>query len=96
LCSDVERKRLFGLEALTSRARGVDLYTAEATRRLTGARFARAHSGPGRISVVLTPPLRREERQHALSLARMLDAVFHRRLQAPLPALWGAAACTPG
>lgn len=70
--SDVERKRLFGLQALDdSRAHGLDLYTAEVTRR-TYARLlelARMVLQAGFPVVLDAAFLRRGERQAARDLA---------------------------
>lgn len=70
--SDVERKRLFGLQALDdSRAQGLDLYTPDATRR-TYARLLELARGvlQAGFTVVLDAAfLRRAERQAARDLA---------------------------
>lgn len=77
--SDVERKRLFGLPALAdSRAHGVDLYTAEATRR-TYARLLELAGIALRAGfpVVLDAAfLRRDERAAARALAASLQVAF--------------------
>lgn len=77
--SDVERKRLFGLEALArSPARGVDIYTPEATRR-TFARLADA----ARLALLAGYPvivdaafLRHAERAALRALAASLQVPF--------------------
>ncbi|MGV3569360.1 MAG: AAA family ATPase [Ramlibacter sp.] len=79
LRSDVERKRLYGLGALDdSAARGLDLYTPEATRRTYERLFTLARTAlQGGIPVILDAAfLRRAERQQALALAREMDAPF--------------------
>lgn len=91
LRSDVERKRLSGLGALDdSHARGMDLYTAEATQRTYARLFALARTAlQSGVSVILDAAfLRRAERQQALALARSLDVRFSiLACEAPLPVL---------
>lgn len=79
LRSDVERKRLFGLGALDdSRAHGLDLYTAEATRATYERLFALARAAlQAGLPVILDAAfLRRDERAAALALARSLGVPF--------------------
>lgn len=77
--SDVERKRLFGLPPLAdSRAQGLDLYTADATRR-TYARLrelAAVALAAGFPVVLDAAFLRREERAAARALAQSLQLSF--------------------
>lgn len=79
LRSDVERKRLFGLEMLEdSRARGVDLYNQEATARtyahlLQTARLALQAGYPVILDAAF---LHRAERAQAQALARELGVPF--------------------
>lgn len=91
LRSDVERKRLFGLAPLDdSHARGLDLYTPEATRRTYGRLFtlARAILRAGLPVVLDAAFLRREERAQAAALAKALDVPFAILVcEAPLPVL---------
>lgn len=66
LRSDVERKRLFGLGLTeSSRDRGIDIYTEEASERTFAelARLARAISGHGYPVVVDATFINRKERQ---------------------------------
>jgi hypothetical protein len=77
--SDVERKRLFGLTALAhSRAQGLDLYTADATRRTYDRLLALAGIAlRAGYSVVLDAAfLRRDERAAAQALADSLQLPF--------------------
>lgn len=77
--SDVERKRLFGLEMLdNSRAKGVDLYTADATQRTYERLFELARVGlqAGYPVVLDAAFLRRDERDAARDLARELKVPF--------------------
>lgn len=70
--SDVERKRLFGLAMLEdSRAHGLDLYTAEATRRTYAQLEARARAllAAGWPVILDAAYLRRDERAAARALA---------------------------
>ncbi len=79
LRSDVERKRLSGLRALDdSRALGIDLYTADATRRTYARLFelARTALRAGFPAVLDAAFLRREERVQALAVARELGVPF--------------------
>lgn len=77
--SDVERKRLFGLPALAdSRARGLELYTPQATQRtysrlLELARIALCAGFPVVLDAAF---LRREERAAARALAESLGLSF--------------------
>jgi hypothetical protein len=77
--SDVERKRLFGLEPLAASAgRGLALYTPEATRRTYARLFALAtellEAG---LPVVLDAAfLRREERRSAQAVAQRAGVPF--------------------
>lgn len=91
LRSDVERKRLYGLDALDdSHARGIDLYTPEATRRTYDRLFALARTAlQAGVSVIVDAAfLRREEREQALALARSLGVRFRiLACEAPLPVL---------
>lgn len=79
LRSDVERKRLFGLPMLaSSRAAGVDLYTAEATARTYAHLYATArpllHAG---CPVVIDAAfLRRDERMEARDIAQQPGVPF--------------------
>jgi len=77
--SDVERKRLYGLEPLAaSRPQGIDIYTREATRR-TYARLLELAGGVLRAGfpVVLDAAfLRYEERRDARLLAGSLGVPF--------------------
>jgi uncharacterized protein len=77
--SDVERKRLFGLDALAdSRARGMTIYEADATRRTYARLFALARLAlQGGWPVVLDAAfLRIEERSAARDLAASLGVPF--------------------
>jgi predicted kinase len=77
--SDVERKRLFGLEMLEdSRARGLDLYTADATARTYERllELARVALQAGYPVVLDAAFLRRSERDAARELARELKVPF--------------------
>lgn len=72
LRSDVERKRLFGLDMLEdSRAAGLDLYNAEATARTYDRVFdlARVALRSGYSAVIDAAFLRRDERDRARKLA---------------------------
>ena len=77
--SDVERKRLFGLDALAdSQAQGLAIYTPEATRRtydrlLALARIALRAGWPVVLDAAF---LRRQERQAARALAGELAVPF--------------------
>ncbi|MBV8617620.1 MAG: AAA family ATPase [Curvibacter sp.] len=79
LRSDVERKRLFGLEALQdSRTLGLDIYTPEATQRtfdtlFDGAVKALAAGFPVIVDAVFS---RRDERQRFRRLAQSLGLPF--------------------
>lgn len=77
--SDVERKRLFGLGALeSSHARGLDIYSREATARTYERLFAlaRAILGAGFSVVIDAAFLRRGERDAAHELARQCGVRF--------------------
>jgi len=77
--SDVERKRLFGLGMLDdSRARGLDLYTAEATRRTYALLEAKARAllAAGWPVILDAAFLRRDERAAARALAGELQVPF--------------------
>lgn len=91
LRSDVERKRLFGLAPLDdSHARGLDLYTPQATRQTYARLFALARTIlQAGLPVVLDAAfLRREERAEAAALAKALDVPFAiLACEAPLPVL---------
>lgn len=79
LRSDVERKRLFGLRLLdSSRDKGLDLYTREATARTYAQLFATAQQvlQAGWPVILDAAFLQRAERQQALALARELGAPF--------------------
>jgi aminoglycoside phosphotransferase family enzyme/predicted kinase len=70
--SDVERKRLFGLEALaSSRGKGVEIYTADATGRTYQRLFALARIAlrAGWPVILDAAFLKREERSAARALA---------------------------
>ena len=76
--SDVERKRLHGLEPTERPAPGLDLYGAEATRR-TYARLGELAEGllaAGHSVVVDAALLRQAEREALRALARRLEAPF--------------------
>lgn len=75
--SDVERKRLFGLDALQSSA-GVDIYTPEATARTYArlAECARSALAGGTSVIVDAAFLRRGERDALRSLAAQMNAPF--------------------
>jgi predicted kinase len=79
LRSDVERKRLFGLQALqSSAAHALDVYTADATQRTfdrlaEGARDALRAGWPVIVDAAF---LRRSERQHFKALAAELAVPF--------------------
>lgn len=91
LRSDVERKRLMGLNPLDdSRARGVDLYTAAMTQRTYEHLFSVARSvlQAGYPVIIDAAFLRRDERRQALALARELGVPFSIiACEAPLPEL---------
>lgn len=91
LRSDVERKRLFGLQPLDdSRAKDLDLYAPEATRQTYARLFALARTAleAGFPAVLDAAFLRYEERQQALALARELNVPFSIVVcEAPLPVL---------
>lgn len=91
LRSDVERKRLFGLHARQdSRALGLDIYTAEATRATYEVlwRKARAALDAGFAVILDAAFLRRAERDAARALARDQGATFAIiDCEAPLPVL---------
>jgi aminoglycoside phosphotransferase family enzyme/predicted kinase len=91
LRSDVERKRLYGLAMLDdSRAHGVDLYTAEATRRTYQLLHDKAAIAlrAGHSVVLDAAYLRRDERAEARALARSLGVPFAIvPCKAPLPVL---------
>ena len=77
--SDVERKRLFGLAMLDdSRARGLELYTADATRRTYAQLQARARAllAAGWPVILDAAFLRRDERAAARALADELRVPF--------------------
>ncbi|MDF2463731.1 MAG: hypothetical protein K0Q43_1966 [Ramlibacter sp.] len=77
--SDVERKRLFGLDMLEdSRAKGLDLYTEDATARAYDRLFelARGTLQAGYPVVLDAAFLRRSERDAARELARELKVPF--------------------
>lgn len=79
LRSDVERKRLFGLPMLeASRARGLDLYTADATRRTYEHLQATARPllAAGWPVILDAAFLRRDERAAARALADELRVPF--------------------
>jgi uncharacterized protein len=89
--SDVERKHLAGLERLDdSHAKGLDLYTADATARTYQRLFTLARSAlQAGFSVVLDASfLRRDERRQAHALAQDLHVPFAiAACEAPLPVL---------
>ncbi|MBO9512642.1 MAG: AAA family ATPase [Variovorax sp.] len=77
--SDVERKRLFGLGALeSSQARGVDIYSGQATAATYERLFSLARTllGAGFTAVIDAAFLRRSERDAARELARACGARF--------------------
>lgn len=77
--SDVERKRLFGLDALdSSRARGLDIYSGDATARTYARLFeiARSVLAAGFDAVIDAAFLRRHERDAARELARDCGVPF--------------------
>ena len=77
--SDVERKRIFGLDALERSADGpIDIYTPEATRRTFGrlADCARTALQAGYPVIVDAAFLRRAERQNFRALAAQLRVPF--------------------
>ena len=77
--SDVERKRLFGLDALArSAGSGLDLYGADATRRTFErlARHAHAALRAGLPVIVDAAFLRRAERRDFAALAARLGVPF--------------------
>lgn len=77
--SDVERKRIFGLDMLaSSRAQGVEIYTADATRRTYERLFALARIAlqAGWPVVLDAAFLRREERSLAQDLAAAQGVPF--------------------
>jgi aminoglycoside phosphotransferase family enzyme/predicted kinase len=77
--SDVERKRLFGLDMLEdSRSKGLDLYTADATARTYDRLFelARVALQAGYPVVLDAAFLRRSERDAARELAHELQVPF--------------------
>ena len=79
LRSDVERKRLFGLGMLEdSRARGLDLYSQDATARTYAQLFATARVAlqAGYPVILDAAFLRCAERMQALALARELGVPF--------------------
>jgi aminoglycoside phosphotransferase family enzyme/predicted kinase len=79
LRSDVERKRLFGLDMLAdSRASGLDLYQPEITARTYAALFSRARAAlkAGWPVILDAAFLHRAERAQALALAGELDVPF--------------------
>lgn len=80
LRSDVERKRLFGLGMQEdSRAKGLDLYSAQATARTYEQLFASARIvlQAGYPAVLDAAFLRRDERAQAHALARDLGLPFY-------------------
>lgn len=89
--SDVERKRLAGLDRLaSSQAAGLDLYTADATERTYGRLFALARIAlQAGFPVVLDAAfLRHDERERAHAVARACGAAFGIvACKAPLPVL---------
>lgn len=89
--SDVERKRLFGLDPLArSAAAGVDAYTPEATRRTYDRLFALARGvlRAGWPVVLDAAFLQRGERAQAMDLARELGVRLSiLDCEAPLPVL---------
>lgn len=89
--SDVERKRLFGLEPLArSAASGVNAYTPEATRRTYDRLFALARGAlrAGWPVVLDAAFLQRGERAQAMDLARELGVRLSiLDCDAPLPVL---------
>ena len=91
LRSDVERKRLFGLEMTEdSRAKGMDLYDAATTARTYEALFqtARGVLGAGYPVILDAAFLRRSERAQAFALARELKVPFSIvKCEAPIPVL---------
>lgn len=91
LRSDVERKRLFGLNALDdSHACGIDLYTPEVTARTYARLFALARTAlQSGVSVIVDAAfLRGPERLQALALAHSLKVPFSiLSCEAPLPVL---------
>ena len=79
LRSDVERKRLFGVGELEdSRAKGLNLYDAEATSRTYAHLFevARIALQAGYPVILDAAFLRRAERSQALTLAQALNVRF--------------------
>lgn len=77
--SDVERKRLFGLDALdSSRARGLDVYSGDATAHTYARLFELARSvlAAGFNAVIDAAFLRRHERDAARQLARDCGVPF--------------------
>jgi uncharacterized protein len=91
LRSDVERKRLFGLDMLDdSRGKGVDLYNEASTARTYAHMFATAQVAlrAGYPVVLDAAFLRRAERAQARAVARDLDVPFSIvTCAAPLPVL---------
>jgi len=79
LRSDVERKRLFGLQPLeNSHQRGVALYTAQTTRQTYARLFTLARTAlrAGYAVILDAAFLRREERAQAQALAQSLDVPY--------------------
>jgi uncharacterized protein len=91
LRSDVERKRLFGLDmAEDSRGKGLHLYDTASTTRTYEALFqtARVALKAGYPVVLDAAFLRRSERAQALALARELKVPFSIvNCEAPIPVL---------
>lgn len=91
LRSDVERKRLYGLGMLEdSRAKGLDLYSAEVTTRTYGQLFgvARTALKAGYPVIIDAAFPRRIERDQAQALAQELGVPFSIvHCEAPLPVL---------
>lgn len=91
LRSDVERKRLYGLGMLEdSRARGLDLYSADTTMRTYTQLFGVARTAlQAGYPVILDAAFpRRIERDHAHALAQDLGVPFSIvHCEAPLPVL---------
>ncbi|CDS51395.1 hypothetical protein [Polaromonas sp. CG9_12] len=91
LRSDVERKRLFGLDMLAdSRASGLDLYQPEVTARTYAQLFSRARGAlqAGWPVILDAAFLHRAERAQARALAGALDVPFSIvDCQAPLQVL---------
>lgn len=84
--SDVERKRLFGLDALESSRDQADIYSPDATRRTYDRLLGLSHIllTAGFSVIVDAAFLKRDEREAFLELARQLEVPFViASLQAP-------------